>query len=349
MIEKEHRKKRRKAVSVPVASGGKKGYLICGYFGYGNLGDEAVLEAELTAIRKTYPAVPVTVMSHTDKTVSDFGGVSFVNRYSFSGVIRAMRKHNELIFGGGGLLQDTTSVRSVLYYCAVLILASHFGMKITVLANGIGPLRHAVSRMLVKKALSGADTISVRDRRSSELLKQMGILRKTTVVPDPAEGLAPADRECVKHKLKELGVTGKYYVLSLCSSREADNKFVFSVASACRNISSDCGLATVIIVMNYAKDRKISHRAATLIPGAVLAEKLSAREAAGMIAGAEFVFGSRLHALIFAKAAGKPFFAFAYDPKVENFAEENGGMGCCKIDGRAGLRLLKAFAEKSTT
>lgn len=49
------------------------------------------------------------------------------------------------------MLQDVTSVRSVLYYCAVLMLAAVFGMKITVLANGIGPLHHKISKMLVKR------------------------------------------------------------------------------------------------------------------------------------------------------------------------------------------------------
>lgn len=332
--------------SLPAVSGKKGGYLICGYFGYGNLGDEAVLEAEISAIRKMHPLAPITVMSHTKKATSDSYGVSSVNRYSLFGIVRSMKKHDELIFGGGGLLQDATSVRSVLYYCAVLMLAAVFGMKITVLANGIGPLHHKISKMLVKKAVSNADMISVRDRHSSEILKQIGISNKIFTVSDPASELIPADDGRVKYLLEKLGITGKYYVLSLRPSGENDNEFVSSVASACIKISSDYGLKTVIVMMNPIADRKICRCASKLIPGSAVMEGLSAREAAGIIAGAEFTAGTRLHALVFSKAAGKPFFAFAYDPKVKSFAEENGGMGCCEIDGSAGKRLAEAIDKE---
>ena len=98
--------------------------LFCGYYGYGNLGDESSLECLISAVRREIPDARLTVLASSPAEFSERFGVRAVDRMSFFSVMREIRRAGVFVFGGGGLLQDATSRRSLRYYTHVLSAAS---------------------------------------------------------------------------------------------------------------------------------------------------------------------------------------------------------------------------------
>ncbi|PJB77877.1 MAG: polysaccharide pyruvyl transferase CsaB, partial [Candidatus Aquicultor secundus] len=167
-----------------------KKVLISGYYGFGNTGDEAILSAMITSLRSEIPNVDITVSSfHPHETEAGYG-VKAIPR-SIKDIRRTLRKSDLFISGGGGLLQDVTSGRSLAYYCLLLILARVERVPVMIYGQGIGPIKRFFSKFLVKLAISGCNVIAVRDEGSKRVLEKIGVRREIVVTADPALLLKP--------------------------------------------------------------------------------------------------------------------------------------------------------------
>ncbi|MFZ9973426.1 MAG: polysaccharide pyruvyl transferase family protein, partial [Vulcanococcus sp.] len=133
--------------------------LLCGYYGEHNLGDDALLEALLAQLP---PAVVPLVTAHDQAEISLRYGVDSVNRRSLPAVLEALGHCQALVLGGGSLLQDSTSFRSLLYYAALISAARLQGKPVLLWAQGLGPLRRRRSRALVRLLLPMATGITWR-------------------------------------------------------------------------------------------------------------------------------------------------------------------------------------------
>lgn len=65
--------------------------------------------------------------------------------------------------GGGSLLQDTTSTRSLFYYLSVIRCAELLGKPVMLYANGIGPVHKPANRRRVKRVVERAALVTLRD------------------------------------------------------------------------------------------------------------------------------------------------------------------------------------------
>ena len=119
-----------------------KKIVLSGYFGFDNLGDEAILYSIIQEVKKMQNT-EITVLSANPEKTSQKFGVAAVDRMSPKEVIRAIKNCDMFISGGGSLLQDVTSNRSLLYYLALLRLAKLFGKKVMIYSQGIGPVNGA--------------------------------------------------------------------------------------------------------------------------------------------------------------------------------------------------------------
>ena len=161
--------------------------LISGYHGFKNSGDEALLFAILNTLRKIRPELDVTVLSKTPEETTRVYGVKSIFRYNYFKIKKEMKASNMLLFGGGSLLQDVTSCKSILYYLAVIFLAQRSGMKTMLYANGVGPITKKWNRRLAKWILNRVDLITLRDDKSDIELKNLGVNRpKIIITADPA-------------------------------------------------------------------------------------------------------------------------------------------------------------------
>lgn len=274
---------------------------VSGYYGFGNTGDEAIALAITRELRKQ-GATPLLLSKTPGETVRAYGCESAA-RMQPAALLGALARSGVVLSGGGGLLQDRTSGRTLSYYLGVIRAARLLGKRVVVFNQSVGPLSEAGGRR-VAAALRGVRVI-VRDRGSLDTLRGLGI--EGELGGDPALLLSPTP-----------GLT-----------RDLDRVIV-----APRGDVTDAteGLRTVterlrgrgrrVTALSFMPDHD---DAAARSLGAD--DVLSTRDpqvALDAIAGAGFVVGVRLHAVILAAAAGVPFAGIAYDPKVQGFCTDAG-------------------------
>ena len=134
--------------------------MLSGYYGFGNLGDEALLEMTVRELRRRHPTLEIEVLSHTPEETSRRYGVAAVARADIPAVRAAIGRADVVLSGGGGLLQNATSTRSLLYYAAIVRAAVRAHKRTMIFAQSIGPL-DAMGRFIVREMCRGR-----RGRRS---------------------------------------------------------------------------------------------------------------------------------------------------------------------------------------
>lgn len=160
----------------------KKRFVLSGYFGFKNFGDEAILSVLINKLQQD--SHRITVISSDPKyTMQQYKHIRSVYTFKFSDIIGAISKSDILISGGGSLLQDVTSFKSLMYYLLIIFIGLIFGKKVIVFAQGIGPINNPIGQFLTKSLLKHCIYISVRDVKSLDLLKSLGI--KADLLCDP--------------------------------------------------------------------------------------------------------------------------------------------------------------------
>ena len=89
--------------------------LVSGYYGFSNAGDDAILEAIQQSVQTVGEDIGVTVLSNDPALTWKQYSMDAIPRFRVGEVFSALRRCDVLLSGGGSLLQDTTSTRSLLY------------------------------------------------------------------------------------------------------------------------------------------------------------------------------------------------------------------------------------------
>lgn len=284
--------------------------LLSGYYGLGNLGDEAILAGLAPALARR--GVELTVLSGDPAATAAMHGVRAAHR--LLGAPAALLGANAFVSGGGGLLQDVTSGRSLDYYLGLLRAARLLGKRTVVYAQSLGPLSPA-GRDKVARALRGVP-LAVRDELSLSLAAELGLAAE--LVGDPALLLpVPPSTASEDPGSAETVVTGSAGVLLV--PRGGHERFNLALARLAGSLAAD-GQSVAALAMQPELD---GPAVAALRAAAPAVEPLTAatpQEALARIAAARLVVSVRLHGCILAALAGVPFVALAYDPKVAGFA-----------------------------
>ena len=167
--------------------------LLSGFYGFGNAGDEAVCAAILQTLRTHGGSPDVTVLSGGVELTQRLHGMYGVRGVPRRALLEVLPESDALFQGGGSLLQDATSARSVFYYLWVILAARIIHRPVFLYAQGIGPLHRKTTRAAVRTVLNRVQGISVRDRDSRALLTEIGVkVPPVYLTADPVWALEPA-------------------------------------------------------------------------------------------------------------------------------------------------------------
>ncbi len=323
-----------RALTAPVQFNLRKGkpdITVSGYYGFGNLGDESLLEIIAHSVAEAVPGVKLAALTRSPRDDRQRTGLSCISRFNMLSVYRNLRRSKVLISGGGSLLQDSTSRRSLGYYAGVMKLAEKAGSKVCVLANGIGPINYDSNKRLTADVISMADYVSVRDGDSKDELVHLGVASdRVTVTADPAFLIEPCSAARLAKVLASVGIAGDYFAVSVRPLKgggkgkhqmtEDDLRLTDEVTSLCTDIARKYALIPLIIPMQPAQDSEICALVCAKlkndgIDSAVYSPE-NASEMIGVLGSSKFAIGMRLHSIIFASSAGVPVIGLSYDPKV---------------------------------
>lgn len=287
-----------------------KKVVVSGYYGFDNFGDDAILEV-LTDKLKSLGTEITVLSSNPEKTANDYG-VNSVRNFDIKNVVRTIFTSDILVSGGGSLLQDVTSLKSLFYYSGIIFLAHLFRKPVLIFAQGLGPLNRKISKTIVQNLLKYAKFISVRDEKSLQFLNSNGI--EAELVNDPVYSVIISDvpkNFAVGVQLRSFPTINIEFLESLAEnlvlnfpSRKIE-LFVFQKSrdeELCRQFEAILKSKNPLIdteIVYYNNRAELFRRIAQL----------------------DYMIAMRFHAIIAALKAGVRTACINYDVKVENIAK----------------------------
>lgn len=311
---------------------------IHGFYGHGNLGDEAILKALLQEFGK-FSNIKVVVFSRNPKQVSATHGVGCLperGRWSVLRRIWKIKMSDLFVLGGGGLLKDYGKDSSdVRRWLGLLQLAKRLNVKTALLAVGVENIRYDESRKIIKNVLDKVNLITVRDHISKDVLMDVGIANEIKVVTDPAVLLANSNAGGIKE------FTSSPKVI-ICVRHWFDKGFYIEKPEINENFLRSLSVAADFLIEHYnAKIEFIPFRTTSYDDDRIVAKHVvsymkhkdrtflhsrapDVDEFIEMVKQSSLVIGMRLHSLILATSVGVPVIGLAYMPKVEGYMDSIG-------------------------
>ncbi len=299
--------------------------MISGYYGFGNSGDDAILLAIIENLRKIKKDIRIVVLSKNPKDTASIYGVDSIDRFNLFKVIGTMKKTRLFLNGGGNLIQDVTSTRSLVYYLTTIYLAKLMGLKVMLYANGIGPVGRRTNRYFTSKIIDRVDIITLREEASGLELKSLGVKKpEIRVTADPALGLEPAGSEETEKLLQKEGIPADTPLIGF-SVRKWSGYEAYSriLAQAADYIEETYNAKSVFIPLHFPSDLAAAEDIASKMKHApfILRNIYETDKILGIMKKMDLVLGMRLHALIYSVSLSVPVIGLIYDPKVQGFLE----------------------------
>lgn len=315
--------------------------LMAGYFGSGNLGDDAILLGFVNALGSV--DADITVLSGSPEETYRLYGFSAVPRKDVTAVKNAINACDALVFPGGSIFQDSSSVMSVKYYSALVNMAKSAGKKVYLLGQGVGPLKSFFGKRWTADAYNKADGVAVRDPASATLLKEIGVRQTIRATADsalllqkPAEG--PDITTFNVGSMKAVGISVRPH------GKGKDIVNLFS--ELCKKLFT-ASFMPVLIEMDRQFDGplilEISKASGGKIPD--LRKLQTPMQLQQRLVRLDSVIAMRLHAGILAATVGIPPFMVSYDPKVTAFSKMLDLNPALPIEGLTADRLFNQFMD----
>ncbi len=304
--------------------------VISGYYGFDNIGDEAVLCTIISSLREYIPNVSITILSNNPEKTKKTYGVQAINRWHFGEICKSIKACDLFISGGGSLLQDITSIKTIPYYLGIVKIALHYKKKVIFYSQGVGPVNKSINKWLIKKIVNKVNHVFVRDSSSKELLINLGVKAPITVAADPVLGIS-IDKslvDSIKTSFEEKKTVG------ICL-RPWHNKdqIIDSLLPHLKQLIEK-GYNLYLLPMYYEQDLNIAQEIYSQLGDntKLINKKLTIEETLAYTASFDFLIGMRLHSLIMATVAATPVVALSYDPKVKAFADEMQMQYCIDVN-----------------
>jgi len=282
-------------------------YFVVGYFGYKNTGDDDLLRQTLTLLLSVDSDAQITIGMGPNNPIKESKTFKFIDRFSVSQLIKSIQACDIVIFGGGSLFQDHTSLKSLIYYTGIIALSRFHRRKIVLLGHGFSPPRTRIGHLMLQYCINSATAVTCRDLESTQLATRisrnlhlhtasdLAIYSRTVSIhshysdriavsarPYQSITLAPLAHAISTYKTRMIGI----------SLQEPDDRIA----------TSALGLPTEQIT---SLNHSFPHLPLGWIPP-------------------KMVVAMRYHACIWAALNGIPFIAIAYDAKVAAIATELG-------------------------
>lgn len=344
---------------------------ISGWYGYGNLGDEAVLAGALRAIRQADDSLEVVVLSGDPRATAQehrvrarlrppgAGGRSLVRE------LRLARSLDALAVGGGGLLKDWGDRPGNLHgWVRPGVVAERLGTPSMWYAMGVDDIRFEESRARVAEAARRTSVITVRDHGSRRRLEEAGVREPVSVTADPALLLGTPVRDRSRQASGRVVVCPRHWAPHGpdVERPELQDRLHGELARALDELVEKRNVEVVFVPFSVEADDDDTLVCASVIErmrhrgrAAIHPRPASAEAGGAELAKASLVVGTRLHSLILASASGVPVFGLDYMPKVRFFLERIGepdaraDLDAAAAPGFLSERLLRAFDEREAT
>ena len=297
--------------------------LISGYYGFDNFGDDAILYVIIQKLKESLSHIEITVISNNPVKIKEIYGVNSVYKFDFKQIFSAMKSYDLFISGGGSLLQDVTSFKSLIYYLFLIFLAKFLKKKTCIYAQGIGPIKSTIGKILTKLIINGVNLITVRDEKSHDFLKELGI--NSIITADPVWDIDNKENKEPVSEDKKLKIG-----IQLRGWHSFDNQKLEDLAdSICITFNPE-KYKLILFSLQDSLDLFITKKLESLLKtknpllDIKIISNLSIFDSLSLISSLDFLIAMRFHAVLVALKYNISTFAISYDPKVEILSKDAG-------------------------
>jgi len=300
----------------------KRKLTLCGSFGLGNTGDEALPHAIMDLARAHGIGLEVNLLSRYDEpTLASAIGLGKNSKHRRQELIG-----QQCLIIGGGVIEP--GPMSVLFRCAPYIeelAPSHVTLFAAAVEAGVYyPL---ASRLRIRRILRGMGPLLVRDELSADVLGRLLPHSEIEVVGDAVLWLEP-DGAVSRH----IEGLDRFVAVSLTGRWSAPGWYAW-ISDQLRRLAESLDAALVFVPFSWLDhDDRLEHRKVCevlrfLYPhvdARPIDEVLRPAQVLGVIRRSTLTVGMRLHACVMSFAQRVPFIALAYHPKIYGFAKTVG-------------------------
>lgn len=322
---------------------------ICGSYGRGNAGDDAILKALIGEISEIDSNARICVMSRNPLQTKLKYRVRSIYTFNVFKMLSAMSKSHLYLNGGGSLIQDSTSSRSLYFYLFTIVSARLMRCRVMMYGCGIGPVRLLINRRASKWVINKfVNRITLRDPGSMHELVKMGVtVPKTTLAADPTLSLSPADDTVIQSAFftEDLSEKKDYIGIAMRYWKNFGDK-VDDIAAAVDFACEKYNLIPLLIPMERGKDMPVAKLIASKMKtkAHILSGEYDIHTMIGILSRMKLIVAMRLHALIFGAGRRVPVIGISYDDKVRGFMDYIGYDLCVSYD-ELDLDMLKSFID----
>lgn len=290
--------------------------IISGYYGYDNLGDEAILYSMIKNFKKNHPDLEIVVLSGNPEKTEKKYQVKAVDRFNLFKISKEILTSSAFISGGGGLFQDVTGLKTLKYYLGLVFLARLMLKPVMIYAQGIGPINTKTGKFLTNIILNNVNLITVRDQNSKDILNKLNVKAPPILVTGDAAFSMDAPREEKKaNKTIKVGISARPW--------STGGNYTLILARFADLLIENYNASIYLLPFQRRQDFKICKDILSQMKGSArIVDGLEdPEEMLEFINGLDFLIAMRLHALIFAAICHVPFMGISYDPKVDSFMD----------------------------
>ena len=328
--------------------------IISGYYGFNNIGDDAMLMGIVDSMKRLRPEARLAILSKAPVQYALTYRVNTYNRLNFFKAMRIMRHARLFIHGGGNLIQDSTSTRSLFFYLAITLIAKMMNVRVMFFGNGFGPLLKPLNRRVSGRVLNHADIITAREKLSLGELESLNVTKPVIrLTADPALLVSDAapeqdidmifSSEGIPAGKRYIGFSVRDYQAATpidetaggggnvsrrgggnVSRRGGGNEdYLRAIAKAADDFSAAHDIIPVFLPTEYPRDVRQIDKVLKLMktPGHIIRQRYTVAQTLGIVARMEMMVAMRLHALIFAANLGVPVVSIEYQPKIAGFVD----------------------------
>ena len=322
--------------------------LIIGWFGAGNIGDEAILLAELHAMRERISDAEFHILSfdpeRTQRLVSGLQqvvkiiGVGSKHKFlrtDFRGLWHSLTTVDMVVIGGGGIFQDIYNHYPIPFFTFMVVLAKLLSKRVVIHSVGVGPIRTWIGKRLTRAAANLADSVTVRDHESQYILASIGVNKDIGVSADPVFLLEPVKSEKVKGLLASNDLTSGLKIgVCIQDLLSWSNENKMALAEALDRTISEMGAKVVFIPFGSYRDGWFSKDSSDTVDlssarrlaammnerAIIIAEELDPQELLSFIGELDIIISMRLHGIIMGISQSIPVIGLTYkqETKITN-------------------------------
>jgi polysaccharide pyruvyl transferase CsaB len=315
--------------------------LLSAFIGSHNLGDEAIAEIIINNLEET-PDVELTVLSVNQEKTRKLSQVKTtqIKPAGLGEFVRLLYRNDALVLGGGGIIQDESSIINMIYYYLQMFVAKRLLRKpIFWIFVGVGPIKTRLSHFMLRDMGRMASQVLVRDKESAALLARHGFTASQVITsydivfnyPIPKSGTTKYSGEymlfCPRDWFFVATITPTRFALKRARKDPSSRLQVYrlhllQLVEKCLQDNPD--LTIVGVAFFYSQDLNllqwIQDNLGSEYVGRYIVEtkELTTREFIVIAKKSAAVLGVRLHSLILGAVAGRPLIPLVYSAKVGN-------------------------------